>query len=248
MLGPSIEFRSVSLTLGNTQILEDVSFDVMAGTIHCIIGANGGGKTSLVRAMLGQMPHTGDITIRWQGDRTVGYVPQNLEFDTTLPVTVLDFVTMACQRRPAFLGSSGGTRQQINNVLEQFGLADKRHYKLGNLSGGERQRTLFAQAFIPKPSLLVLDEPMAGLDEAGAALLLEVIERFVGEGRTVMWINHDIAQVSKVANQLTYINRAVMLNGVPQEVLQSDTAQILFPTLELVQASLDSSGSAQEAS
>src|SRR6185369_6695078 len=81
MRGPSIEFEGVNLSLGNTPILEDVSFKVQAGTIHCIVGANGGGKTSLVRSLLGQMPHTGRIGIEWTQGKVIGYVPQTLDFD-----------------------------------------------------------------------------------------------------------------------------------------------------------------------
>jgi len=96
MQGPSIEFQNVNLTLGNTRILEDVTFSVRAGEIHCIVGANGGGKTSLIRSMLGQMPHSGEISINWHDNQTIGYVPQTLEFDKTLPVTVLDFMGLTC--------------------------------------------------------------------------------------------------------------------------------------------------------
>jgi zinc transport system ATP-binding protein len=90
MQGPSIEFERVNLRLGATTILEDVSFKVRAGTIHCIVGANGGGKTSLVRSLLGQMPHSGRI-IEWRS-RVIGYVPQTLDFDRSLPITVGDFI------------------------------------------------------------------------------------------------------------------------------------------------------------
>ena len=239
MQGPSISFKNVSLNLSNTQILEDVNFDIAAGSIHCIIGSNGGGKTSLLRSMLGQMPHTGDIDIQWHKNRSIGYVPQSLDFDKTLPVTVLDFMTMACQRRPAFLGLSKKVRAQVEAALEKFGLSDKKDYKLGSLSGGERQRTLFAQAFTPEPSLLVLDEPMTGLDIQGGELLLEVIKGFADGGGTVIWINHDINQVSKVADRLTYINRTVQLDGEPEEVLSSPAAQSLFPTLSFTNAQLN---------
>ena len=245
MQGPSISFNNVSLNLNNTQILDKVTFDIAAGSIHCIIGANGGGKTSLVRSMLKQMPHTGDITINWQSNRHVGYVPQSLEFDKTLPVTVLDFMTIACQRRPAFLGLNKKVRSEIEHVLEQFGLANKVKHKLGSLSGGERQRTLFAQAFIPKPSLLVLDEPMTGLDVEGSELFLNVVQNFVQEGGTVVWINHDIRQVSELADQVTYIDKTLRLNGAPKEVLLSGTAQELFPTLSF--AKTDAQDSQSEA-
>jgi zinc transport system ATP-binding protein len=233
MQGPSIQFSGVNLTLGNTRILEDVSFSIRAGTIHCIVGANGGGKTSLIRSMVGQMPHSGRIDIAWQEGRLTGYVPQQLDFDKSLPITVLDFMAMTCQRRPVFLGVPRTRRKQIENVLARMGLEGKLKSKLGSLSGGERQRVLFAQAMIPEPALLVLDEPMTGLDLAGKEILEVAIRDFARAGGTVVWINHDIVQVNEIADSLTYINRRVLLDGAPRDVLASGAAAQLFPTLTL---------------
>ncbi len=234
MQGPSIEFEDVNLTLGNTRILQDINFAIRAGEIHWIIGANGGGKTSLIRSMLGQMPHSGNITINWHENRVVGYVPQLLEFDKTLPVTVRDFMGMTCQNRPIFLGVARSRRSQIDEVLDRVGMIGKSKTKLGSLSGGERQRVLFAQALIPEPALLVLDEPMTGLDLHGREILERAIVEFTGAGGTAVWINHDIAQVNEVANTLTYIDREVLLDGDPRQVLTSGAAARLFPTLELL--------------
>ena len=233
MQGPAIEFERVNLTLGATSILEDVSFKIRAGTIHCIVGANGGGKTSLVRSLLGQMPHTGRISIAWHDNKVIGYVPQSLDFDKSLPITVRDFMAMATQRRPVFLGVSRARRAEIERTLEQLGLAGKLGTKLGSLSGGERQRVLLAQALIPEPSLLVLDEPTTGLDLGGRKILERTIIEFVQAGGTAVWINHDIAQVNEIADALTYIDRKVLLDGVPSEVLATGAAAHLFPTLAL---------------
>ncbi len=233
MRGPSIEFDRVGLALGNTTILEQVSFGIRAGTIHCIVGANGGGKTSLVRSLVGQMPHTGRIAIEWGEGRVIGYVPQTLDFDKSLPITVSDFMAMTCQRRPVFLGVSRSRRAMIEGALDRMGLKGKLKSKLGSLSGGERQRVLFAQALIPGPSLLVLDEPTTGLDLSGKELLERAVKEFVAASGTVVWINHDIVQVSELADALTYINRTVLLNGAPREVLATGTAAQLFPTLNL---------------
>jgi zinc transport system ATP-binding protein len=94
-MGPALRFSGVSLALGGTPILQDVSFSVEPGSLHCLIGPNGGGKSSLMRAVLGEMPITGEIAIEWRGDaRTVGYVPQSLEFDRLLPVSVNDFMAL----------------------------------------------------------------------------------------------------------------------------------------------------------
>ncbi|MEO8465051.1 MAG: metal ABC transporter ATP-binding protein [Gammaproteobacteria bacterium] len=233
MRGPSIEFERVNLSLGNTPILEDVTFKVQAGTIHCIVGANGGGKTSLVRSLLGQMPHSGRIGIVWHEGKVIGYVPQTLDFDRSLPITVLDFMAMASQRRPVFLGISRLKRKEIGDKLEQLGLAGKLRNKLGSLSGGERQRVLLAQALIPEPALLVLDEPTTGLDLAGKEILESTIKAFAKAGGTVVWINHDIVQVTELADAMTYINRKVLLDGAPRAVLANGAAAHLFPTLSL---------------
>jgi zinc transport system ATP-binding protein len=233
MQGPSIEFDRVNLTLGATAILQDVSFKVRAGTLHCIVGANGGGKTSLVRSLLGQMPHTGSIRIEWPGSQVIGYVPQTLDFDKTLPITVADFLAMATQRRPVFLGVSRARRAEIGRTLDRLGLQGKLKSKLGSLSGGERQRVLLAQALIPEPALLVLDEPTTGLDVTGKGILERTVIEFVKAGGTAVWINHDIAQVNEIADALTYIDRKVLLDGVPREVLATGAAEHLFPTLAL---------------
>jgi zinc transport system ATP-binding protein len=231
--GPSIEFRDVGLILGNTEILRGVSFEVRAGSLHCIVGANGGGKTSLVRSLLGQMPHSGDIAIHWGESRVIGYVPQTLDFDKSLPVTVADFMAMTTQRRPVFFGMARRTRAAIEEALARLGLADKAGARLGSLSGGERQRVLFAQALIPTPALLVLDEPMTGLDLSGKEIIERAIVEFVRAGGTALWINHDIVQVHELADAMTYVNRTVLLDGAPREVLATGTAAQLFPTLTL---------------
>ena len=235
MQGPSIEFAGMGLALGNTQILEDISFSIAPGSIHCIVGANGGGKTSLVRSLLGQMPHTGSINIHWGASRTIGYVPQALDFDKSLPITVANFMAMTCQRRPVFLGVSKERRKLIHDALQRLGMDGKQHARLGSLSGGERQRVLFAQAMIPEPSLLILDEPMTGLDLQGKEIIETAIRDFARAGGTVVWINHDIVQVNEIADGLTYINRKVLLHGAPREVLASGMAAQLFPTLGLAQ-------------
>ncbi len=237
MKGPAIEFENVGLALGATRILESVSFTIDSGAIHCIVGANGGGKTSLIRSMLGQMPHTGRITIRWHDNRITGYVPQTLDFDKTLPLTVRDFMAITSQRRPVFLGVSRRNRSRIDAALDRVGLGGKSRFKMGGLSGGERQRVLFAQALIPEPTLLVLDEPLTGLDLAGKEIIERAIAEFASNGGTVVWINHDIVQVNEVADALTYIDRKVLLDGVPRDVLTTGTALSLFPSLATVDGS-----------
>jgi zinc transport system ATP-binding protein len=229
MRGPEIVLEHVSLALGNTDILTDVNLKIARGEIHCLIGPNGGGKTSLVRCLLGQMPHTGTISIAWAEERTIGYVPQAIDFDRTLPVTVDDFMALVCQRyRPAFIGLSKPNRALAHGALERVGFEGKRRRKLGSLSGGERQRVLFAQALLPPPALLVLDEPMTSMDEVGAERFAGLIRELAAEGVTILWIAHDLAQVRAMADTVTCVNRTVLFSGTPASVLADFDAEMLF--------------------
>ncbi|WP_312153603.1 ATP-binding cassette domain-containing protein, partial [Pseudomonas sp.] len=116
--GPRIEFAGIDLTLGRTRILEQVAFNVAPGSVHAIVGPNGGGKSSLIKTLLGQMPHQGQLTLNWPSEHEViGYVPQALEFDRGLPMTVDDFMAAMCQRRPAFLGLSRRVQPAIDAAL-----------------------------------------------------------------------------------------------------------------------------------
>ena len=225
----AVTLEGVGLVLANTVILDNISFTINTGQVHCIIGPNGGGKTSLVRCILGQMPHSGNIRIKQDKSAVRGYVPQQLEFEKTLPVTVSDFMAMVCQnRRPAFLGMNRTTRTTAENTLQRVGLAGKHNRKLGSLSGGERQRVLFAQALVPSPSMLILDEPMTSMDEPGAAVFEGLIRQLADDGVTVIWIAHDLEQVSRVADQVTCINQTVLFSGPTSEVLPGLDAAVIF--------------------
>lgn len=231
--GPSIHFEDVSLRLGGNSILNKVNFTVEQGAIHCIIGPNGGGKTSLIRCMLGQMPHTGDIRLCWGSDRTMGYVPQALDFDDTLPMTVRDFMAMVGQRcRPAFLGIKKDREAPIVEVLTRVGMHTKMDRPFGSLSGGERQRVLLAQALLPEPKFLVLDEPATGLDKSGAAIMHSIIDELSGAGTTVVIIHHDLGVVREMAHGVTCINREMLFSGDPKVELTPERIFSLFSAQE----------------
>ncbi len=230
-VGPAIAFSQVSLELGRTTILDDVSFDVRAGSIHALVGPNGGGKSSLIKTLLGQMPHQGNLSLHWPGaPDTIGYIPQALEFDRGLPMTVDDFMAAMCQRRPAFLGLSPKVAPAIDAALARVGMLDKRKRRMGALSGGERQRVLLAQGLIPPPRLLVLDEPMSALDEAG----IQVFERLLADWRqagvTVLWIEHDLAAVKRLADRVTGLNRRLLFDAPPAAALTPERLLSLFST------------------
>ncbi len=214
--GPSVHFEQLSLKLGGNTILDSINFVVEPNSIHCIIGPNGGGKTSLIRSLLGQMPHDGTIRMRWAGEgQVIGYVPQALDFDRTLPLSVSNFMSMIWQQRPVFSGNSATTEDAIRSSLERVGMENKADYLFGSLSGGERQRILLAQALIPHPQLMVLDEPASGLDQKGSEIMQSILQQLQASGTTILMIHHDLKEVKKLGDQVTCINQKILFSGDP---------------------------------
>jgi zinc transport system ATP-binding protein len=222
LAGPGISVKRLGLSLGGNSILDNLNFTVQPGALHCIIGPNGGGKTSFLRSLLGQMPHDGRIEIAWRGPRRIGYVPQRLDMDPTLPISVANFIALSCQRRPAFLGVSPTLRPEMDSLFERLGLKGKEGRLVGQLSGGERQRLLFAQALLPRPSLLILDEPLSSVDRHGAELIQREVMALHAAGATILWVHHDLKLVKQVATHVTCINRSHRFTGSPATTLDGD--------------------------
>ena len=227
-MGPTVSFNNISLTLGNTVVLDGVTIDVREGTIHCIVGPNGGGKSSLIKSLLGQMPHEGEISVSWNQGQTIGYVPQNLNIDVTLPMTVEDLMIAISQDKPVFFGIRKSNHLLLSEALQKVRMDNKRKRLFGQLSGGERQRVVFAQALIPKPDLLILDEPMTSIDQAGEKIIVDAVRSLNQEGVTVIWINHDLQCVKEVADDVTCVNCQVVFSGDPNEVLTPERILSLF--------------------
>ena len=228
--GPEVVFDDLSLTLGQTQILQPLKLRVAAGSVHALVGPNGGGKSSLFKALLGQVPHQGSIRLEWPGEQpgVVAYVPQALVFDAGLPMTVLDFMSAVCQQRPAMFGLSRRWKAPVEQALRQVGMWDKAQRRMGALSGGERQRVLLAQALIPAPDLILLDEPMSALDEAGMRVFEALLAHWRAQRVTVLWIEHDMEAVARLADQVTGLNRQVLFDGPPAQTLTPERVLALF--------------------
>lgn len=227
--GPAIAFEQVSLVLGRTQVLADIDLQIGAGTVHAIVGPNGGGKSSLIRCLLGQAPHAGTIRIDWPGaPGRIGYVPQALEFDRGLPMTVMDFLSALVANRPAFLSPKASVKAAILAALAEVGMEGKAYRRMGALSGGERQRVMMAQGLMPAPDLLVLDEPMAALDEAGAQIFERLIGALKARGTTVVWVEHDLAAVRRLGDRVTGLSRTVLFDGAPETELTPERVLGLF--------------------
>jgi zinc transport system ATP-binding protein len=226
---PAVVFDNVSVTLGGVPILESVSASVPAGGATAIIGPNGAGKTTLLLAMLGQVQYSGRIVLCGNGHPArVGYVPQRLDFDRGMPITAMDLMLLE-QRRPLWLGRNRAHRDAAMAGLAAVGAEGLANRRLGALSGGELQRVLLALAIGQKPTVLILDEPSAGVDIAGGNLLCELLESLrVQRGFTQIMVTHDLSLVTAHATHVICLNRRVTGQGPTQETLRPDVLAETF--------------------
>ncbi|MEG1879242.1 MAG: ATP-binding cassette domain-containing protein, partial [Pseudoflavonifractor sp.] len=170
----------LGVTIGDQVILHDVDFHLHCGEITALIGPNGAGKSTLFRTVLGQIPHTGSLDFQRAGGKKtrplIGYVPQSPNFDRGDPVSVFDFFSAAIDRWPVFLPAPKSVRSRVLACLERVHGGELIDQRMGSLSGGELQRVLLALALEPVPHILILDEPLSGVDIEGERQLLDMID------------------------------------------------------------------------
>lgn len=204
-----VEVDGVSLTLGGETILRDVHLEVAAGDFLALIGPNGGGKSTLVRLILGLLrPTSGSI---FCNEKSIGYVPQNTDINTTFPITVLDVVLMG-HRRSVF-GYDDSAKESAYAALREVGLASYARSRIGALSGGQRQRVMIARALQNDPRLLILDEPTSNIDPEGQFEIYELLKKLNAD-KTVIVISHDISIVVQYAAKVAYVNRTLTFHDV----------------------------------
>ncbi|MDQ7799007.1 MAG: metal ABC transporter ATP-binding protein [Candidatus Edwardsbacteria bacterium] len=224
----------LGVAFGQNRILEDVNLHVHCGQFTAVIGPNGAGKTTLLKAILGEVPHTGHVHfIDSAGQRPdrplLGYVPQKLEFDATAPVSVGDLFAGAAGRRPVWLGIGGNGRSRAREVLDTVQAGHLLDRKLGQLSGGELQRVLLAMAITPVPNLLLLDEPVSGVDLAGIELFYQMVSQLRRNYHlSIILVSHDLATVAQFADRIVFLNRTVIADGTPREVLSNQAVRQAF--------------------
>jgi zinc transport system ATP-binding protein len=207
----AVEVDHLSVRLGDVEILRDLSFSVPLASSLAVIGPNGSGKTVLFRALIGAIPHTGSV--RWAPGTRIGYVPQKLDLDRDLPVTGRDLLLARAR-----LASAPPT--VIERALTRVGLAPDILNKLvGTLSGGQFQRLLVAFALLADPTVLLLDEPTAGVDEPGQERMNDTVRRLQTEGVTVLLISHDLSVVFRFATNVLCLSREHTCFGIPRQVL-----------------------------
>lgn len=212
--GPSVEIRDLSLQLNRVTLLHSLSADFKPGRMHAITGPNGAGKSSLIKCLLGLMPHSGEIRRHWPNrPGTIAYVPQQTAFEPSLPVTIEEFMLTSVTRWPMFFKRRAAERQSIHQLLQRVGLENKAHLRLGQLSGGERQRLLFAQALERNSHLWCIDEPMTGLDQQGQSLITAEMVKLRDQGATLFVVHHDMDWIKQHADELWIIE-----NGLKQQI------------------------------
>jgi len=228
----AVTFQNITVRLGGVLILDNVSASVPRGGCAAIVGPNGAGKTTMLMALLGQTPYSGDILIANTpaGDLPrIGYVPQRLQFDRGLPMTVMDFLVMGIQRLPLWMGVRAAHRDRARGLLSDVRAEALERRLIGALSGGEFQRVLLALALQQDPELLVLDEPAAGVDVQGGYLFCELLERLRRERKfTQLMVSHDLATVTHHATHVILLNRRVVAEGFPREVLTPENMSAIF--------------------
>ncbi|GGC93377.1 zinc ABC transporter ATP-binding protein ZnuC [Halopseudomonas salina] len=213
-----LDLQSVSLRLQGNAILENVSLSVRRGEVVTLIGPNGAGKTSLVRIVLGLLKADSGSVLREPRLR-IGYMPQKLEVDASLPLTVLRFLLLA----------PGVTRAQGLAALEDVAAPHLSDRPLQQVSGGELQRVLLARALLRQPDLLVLDEPVQGVDVNGQVELYQLINRLRDRyGCGVLMVSHDLHLVMATTNTVVCINRHVCCSGHPEQVSTDPAFLALF--------------------
>ena len=222
-----LKIEHLSVRIGGEAILDDINLHMHCGQMVALIGPNGAGKSTLIRAILGQRDYEGKITFHEaSGKQTklrIGYVPQSPAFDPADPISVLDLFTCCIAKRPAFLRPGKALREKVLECLSRVhgeSLIDKR---VGTLSGGELQRVLLALALEPMPNMLILDEPLSGVDVEGMELLMDMLDEIRKTyDLSILMTTHDFSMLERYADRVVLLREKILCKGTPLEVLNSD--------------------------
>lgn len=228
-----LRVQDLSVKIGNDIILSDVDLHVHCGELVALIGPNGAGKSTLLKAILGEQEYNGIISFSVPGQRSrkakIGYVPQSPTFDPGDPVSVADLFACCMSKRPAFLGLSKKMREHVLECLSRVHGEDLIDKRIGALSGGELQRVLLALALEPVPNILILDEPLSGVDVEGMETLMEMLDEIrQSYDLSILMTTHDFAMLPRYADQVVLIAHSILCQGTPVDVLSSEDFRNVF--------------------
>lgn len=225
-----ITFEDAALGYGRRLVLEEVAFDVEEGEVLGLVGPNGGGKTTVLRAALGVLlPLQGRVHYH-RSDLRFGYVPQRSNLDGRWPLRAIDVVLMGFYREVGLVRRpSTEHRTRARALLEFVALEDHVGRPFSTLSGGQQQRVLLARALATRPDVLVLDEPTSGLDVAGTAQLLRIVEKLHRErGLTVLLASHDLNAVANHVERVALVLPGAFRVGRTRDLITSDSLSALY--------------------
>ena len=226
-----IELKDVSFRYNGGAVLEDVSFSVSKGEYMGIIGPNGGGKTTLLKIILGLLrPAEGDVSVSL-GKNEIGYVPQRASsYHLRFPATAEEIVRSGRTARLGLLGRFGKKdAEAVDKALETTGISSLRRRLIGNLSGGEVQKVFLARAFAGEPKMLILDEPEVGIDIAGQEEFYTFLDKLNQEsGLTIIFVSHDIELISHSVKSVLCLNRRLLCHGSPREFIKEEYIDQLY--------------------
>lgn len=218
-----LEVENLSVAYGDAEVLQDVSLQIARGQFVCLIGPNGAGKSTLLKTIIGLVPALSGRVISHA--RQIGYVPQQLPLDPDLPLTVAEFLSLRLTKTHWWFGPRRGSamRDQIESQLHEIGATHLIDRRLGRLSGGEFQRVLVAYALLNDPDLLLLDEPLTGVDIRGG-LSFDGLLHHLHDHRhiAILMVSHDLHLVEHLSDIVFCINRDVCCHGNPREVLKPE--------------------------
>ena len=228
-----LKIEHLGVQIDGEHILRDVNLQIHCGEIAALIGPNGAGKSTLIRSILGQREHQGKITFQPAGGRSrkfrIGYVPQSPSFSAGEPVSVLDLFAMCIGKGPAAFHVGRRLRETVMECLRNVhgeSLIDK---KIGSLSGGELQRVLLALALEPVPDILILDEPLSGVDAEGIHQLLTMLDEIRTKfDLSIFMVTHDFAMLSRYVDKVVLLKETVLTQGTPEQVLSSPEFRSVF--------------------
>ncbi|MDR1164278.1 MAG: metal ABC transporter ATP-binding protein [Deltaproteobacteria bacterium] len=223
---PAVVMRELGVQADGRSILKGVSATIPTRRQTVIIGPNGAGKSTLARALLGEIAFTGSALFTPEKP-VFGYVPQRLDFDRRLPLTVNEFMSLGRTRWPMWLRIPSRTRAQNRKYLEMVRADALLDRPLGSLSGGETQRIFLARALTLSPDILILDEPATGVDVYGEQLLCEVLETFKKDF-TIIMVSHDLAMAKAHGDWIICLNRTVVAEGPPRDIFRPAILSLAF--------------------
>ena len=228
-----LKVQNVTVRIGGDKILRNVNLHVHCGQMVALIGPNGAGKSTLLKTLLGEREFDGNIIFSAPGTRRakarIGYVPQSPNFDPGDPVSVADLFTCCLSRRPTFLGAGKSDREMILECLDRVHGEDLIDKRVGTLSGGELQRVLLALALEPMPNILILDEPLSGVDIEGQTGLMDMLDEIRRDyDLSILMTTHDFSMLGRYADRVVLIDHEVKCQGTPEEVLDSPEFRTAF--------------------